>query len=328
MLLHSKDQDLKEERTRDNTVTDLWLGKNTGQLILQITDYPEEKSLTLVRLDSFYIIAEVILEIGFSEDLLPYAYASSREGDNQGVTTPFRTNVFAITDHFRWPMTVADRMTEMAQKMVGYFTGKDVRVKQMGGIKTTERGEVDLTTEVSNVDWTPPFEVADECVFCLKMTDESVMDRVAGFQWALDKEVAGRFGAGLGKATTTPKHYEHDDTHEQRQEYHDQLVAFYAEHPLLFGVIPLIDLPLELKRTLCIQWNHIVRDHLKADPRFIYREEDGMYFWMAVRHDTDDVTKRLIPEEKTRSNTSGSAEIDENMIIGPMMMGGYGAYFY
>lgn len=297
------------QQVHGGTKVDLWLGRD-GRLTAQIID----GSLTSAKSDVTYFLTQAALELGFSEAILPFieiTFVSPLSYQPDRVTT----NVRAIVSYSQWPIIVADRMAEAAQGMVGYFTGHSVKVEQMGPLKTGVFGDFDTTVEMSDQAWTEPFELSDDCVFCRKMTDQSVLDRVAGFQWAMDKEVANRFGAGLSQQGThgddgtinvnVPKHHNYDDTIEGRRAYHQELKAWYVDHPTLLKVVPLIDLPIELQRTLCIQWNHAVRDYLKEDPRFIYREEDGMYFWMAVKR--SDATKELIPEFKTRSQERSAA---------------------
>ena len=80
--------------------------------------------------------------------------------------------------------------------------------------------------------WVDPPVRPDDCEFCEKtLADERVEARVLGFQAAIDKEVK----AGRGK------------------------VSF-----------PLTDLPLYLKRRLCVEWNHAFRDHLAEHPYLYY----------------------------------------------------------
>lgn len=326
MYNYNKDDPAKIRQEHSGTKCDLWINSASGALTCQVIEHEEGKSPSLVRLDSFYLLVEFFLALGFSEELMPYSYALSKHVNQYKL--PLTSNVHAIINHNRWPLTVADLMTERAQIMVGYFTGHPVTVDQMGALRVTEQGEIDRTVEQADVNWTEPFELADDCLFCERMTDQTVVDRVAGFQWALDKEVAGRFGAGLAEGSGTlnvPKHYDFADTDEGRRAYHDILKPWYAEHPMLLKVIPLIDLPLHLKRTLCIQWNHIVRDYLKLDPRFVYHEATDMYYWMNVDANIDDTTKKLIPQVKTRSNPSGSTDIDLTM-YNPFLGGNYGPF--
>ena len=325
MLVHNKDKIVTSRVERNGTVAELWLAKPTGRLNVQIVEHVSLKSSTLVRLDGFYLVAEAILDLGFSEEIMPYAYAVNRV--TEGYMAPFETNVQAIISHGLWPLTIADQMAEAAQHMVGYFTGRKVTVGQMGVLKYTDRGEMDTSVEVGDT-WTETFELADDCVFCSEMTDESVKDRVAGFQWALDKEVANRFGAGLGYPEETPEnpplHYSHDDKDAGRREYHEELKAWYVEHPMLLKVIPLIDLPLNLKRTLCIQWNHIVLEHLKVEPRFVRRHEDGQYFWMNVVVEKGDAhLNSILPSIVTRSNPKGRPMT----VSFDMDLAAYGAWF-
>jgi len=144
-------------------------------------------------------------------------------------------NVFELRNHTEMPIHLADDYVHAAQEFVGYFYGQHVSSGQMTTIEVDERGSIDRSVKFTGDNWTAPFELEDDCPMCQRMTDESVTQRIDGFQWELVKEANTR------------------------------LTAF-----------PLDTLPHELKRALCIRWNHIVRDWLASDPRYAYR--DGQYY--------------------------------------------------
>jgi hypothetical protein len=202
------------------------------------------------------------------------------------------SNIFELQHHQEWPIRVADDYVHVAQEFVGYFYGKHVIAGQMTSLEASERGDIDPSVKLTDEDWVTPFELEDDCALCVRMTDEDVERRVAAFQWEIDKESQGRTSAQGG-----PKHTDFDETPEGRAEYHRRV----KQHVAATGVwapFPLIDLPHELKRTLCIKWNHVVRDWLASDPRYCYK--DGYYYvvW----------TERLggIDTTPTRSDSYGA----------------------
>lgn len=319
MLTYSSTEKLEVVRTFYDVIAAFSFHKDHGRLNITIRGRDTMKSVALLKMQVECLLADIMLELGFSDKVLPYL-------DTRTMMTIYEyvisTNIHAVVNHNMWPIYIADEMTILAQNMVGYFTGKPTTGAQMKPLRTGPYGEIDESVKMSDEEWTEPFELADDCVFCQKMTDESVADRIAGFQWAMDKEVANRFGAGLGLRgeeygpSDVPKHYDHDDTATQRREYHDKLVPFYEEHPRLFKVIPLIDLPLHLQRTLCIQWNHVVRDFIAADPRLIYRAEDDMYFYIDIRRSFSAATKRLIPDWVSKRETSDYDAVVASILAG------------
>jgi len=121
---------------------------------------------------------------------------------------------------------LADEVALIAQKYTGYLYGHPTRAGQYG---TGSQGKVFVD---STKPWNEPIVFPDGCEFCLKtLSDERVVNRVLGFQAAMDKEVTG----GRGKE------------------------AF-----------PLTDLPLHLKRRLCIEWNHAFQRYLVDKPYLYY----------------------------------------------------------
>jgi hypothetical protein len=165
-------------------------------------------------------------------------------------------NVFELIAHLEWPLRVADAYVNVAQQFAGYFWGKNVTAGQMKTVSTDERGEKDSSVVMTDETWVEPIELVDDCPMCQRMTDESVEERVEGFQWEINKE----------SRSLKP--------------------------------LPLNTLPHRLKLTLCVMWNHVVRDWLKEDPRYCYA--DGHYYvvW----------TERLggIDPRPTRSDSYGA----------------------
>lgn len=222
-------------------------------------------------------------------------YASP--GERECPHPHFFTNVFELQSQYEWPVRVADDYVDVAQRYVGYFYGKQVISGQMMPIVEDKDTKymVDSSVKKLESDWVEPFVMEDDCPMCQRMTDESVEERVAGFQWEIDKEAGGR-SASIGG----PKSGDYADSAGGRAQYHDALDLFLAEHPEIWRPFPLIRLPHEVKRKLCIEWNHVVRDWLDDDPRYCYR--DGHYYVVWV--------ERIggLDQRPTRSDTYGSGE--------------------
>lgn len=205
-------------------------------------------------------------------------------------------NIFELQAHFEWPLRVADAYVHVAQEFVGYFYGKHVTSEQMRNIGTDERGDYDSSVKLTDSEWVEPFDIEDDCPMCQRMTDRSVEERVAGFQWELDKESQSRTAQNGG-----PRHADYDMTPEGRAEYHAAVDAHLAAHPQNWRPFPLIKLPHRLKRLLCIRWNHVVRDWLTEDPRYSYK--DGHYYVIWV--------ERIggYDQRPTRSDSYGSSDM-------------------
>lgn len=244
-----------------------------------------------IRRTGYHLLSQII---GFRPEMLPYFDIHRSYQTDE--STLYTTNVSEVITHGNWPQIISDRQAEAAQYMVGYFTGHPTLVrKAQTRMEDGLFGRIDPSVTVRSGPWTPPTEQSDDCVFCQRLTDESVRERVAGFQWAIDKEVARQFGAGEVQAgeERPPKHFELGDDYAGRRAYHNQLRMWIKNHPALLKPIVLIDLPFELQRTLCIQWNHIIRDYIEGDARFIYRAEDNSYWRMFVKRASE--MKNLVP---------------------------------
>jgi hypothetical protein len=191
-----------------------------------------------------------------------------------------------------WPQELADAMTHEAQRMAGWFWGRDITVEQMAKIDEDETGKWDTSVQVGDT-WSEPFDFADDCVFCQTMTDESVWQRVAAFQWQLEKETAS-----LRVTSPDAPAYPHDslrtgETTDTRPEldfservpsrewfttFYQALDAHLAETPQSMRAVRLTDLPLALQRFLCIRWNHLVYDWFFRDHTDKYAYVNGRYF--------------------------------------------------
>lgn len=138
---------------------------------------------------------------------------------------------------------LADEITLIAQKYTGYFYGHPARAGQWG---KPGAGKVTIDYDTK---WEEPIVFKDQCEFCQRsLSDERVIERVDGFQAAIDKEVNAKRGVES---------------------------------------FPLNDLPLYLKRRLCIEWNHAFKRYFEAKP-YLYYDFDAREIKEVVKEaDTD-----------------------------------------
>ena len=135
---------------------------------------------------------------------------------------------------------LADDIALIAQKYVGYLYGHPTRAGQFG------KGDAGKVYVDYDKTWEEPLAFADDCEFCEKtLDDERVINRVEGFQEAINREVR----AGRGDE------------------------AF-----------PLTDLPLYLKRRLCIEWNHAFKAYLDSKP-YLYYDFEKREIWETAKVD-------------------------------------------
>src|SRR5262249_3716414 len=129
--------------------------------------------------------------------------------------------------------------------------------------------------------WREPAVVADGCTFCLRLTDADAVRRIDGYQHAIDIEVmrarADSYAEWLATTADEVVDFEEGSVAgvnvrrgiKARQEKQQRFIATHGEK---FEVpsIGLLDLPLRLKRKICIEWNHIYRDWLLEQPEVHY----------------------------------------------------------
>lgn len=186
------------------------------------------------------------------------------------------------------PQEVADEHTLVAQRYGGYFVGHPYR-----NVPQTTMVHVDRKKQ-----WREPPVVADDCLFCAKMTDAEVERRVVGYQAAIDIEVLRRLGKaqaftewlqdrGIESLGNIPV----GDTMRLRREF-IELVQDVPRENRPDGwkttAFPLVHLPLRLKRKMAIEWNHIL---LK------WMTEAGTAYDFQKREFYDDVKMSLPAEE-------------------------------
>jgi hypothetical protein len=177
-----------------------------------------------------------------------------------------------------FPQTLADQHTLIAQRYAGYFAGHMFRAQQ----QRVGPGAIRLD---ASKPWPEPMVTSDGCDFCEHLTDDDAERRVAGYQHAIDIEVlrphalayATWLGAGgqrdrAAMATGGKRQSVNASASDRR--------AFIVSHADILQVrpLPLIDLPLRLKRKLCIEWNHLYRDWLRDSPGLCYDFERREFY--------------------------------------------------
>jgi hypothetical protein len=182
------------------------------------------------------------------------------------------------------PQSLADQHTLIAQKYAGHFVGHPYRAAQ----QRTGPGAIQVDYART---WKEPAVVADDCVFCARLTDEDVVRRVAGYQHAIDIEVlrsrAASFADWLASCSPDIPEIEEvaiGETVVRRGVMNSarNRRAYIAARPHEFDTtsLSMVELPLRLKRKLCIEWNHLYRDWLNEhegawydfEAREFYRE--------------------------------------------------------
>lgn len=144
------------------------------------------------------------------------------------------------------PQDIVDAHTLMAQRYAGFLLGYEIRAEKQG-----------LGRVYPDYDkpWKEPVVFRDDCIFCQRLNDESAEERVSGYQKAIDREVARSYyirasGSGLSVAPA----------------YWEAVIQLEAPiQPDKITAVRMIDLPLRLKRKLCIEWNHLLLDWMKGE---------------------------------------------------------------
>lgn len=171
------------------------------------------------------------------------------------------------------PRAVVDEHTLIAQKYAGYLVGHPYRQKQQSTIIT-----VDKTRR-----WREPAVVADDCIFCVRLTDEDAVRRVAGYQFRIDVEVLASKWVYYAKWVTEGG----PDVPEPGADMRHNQANYRRFCELFQGMstdspatqwraalhregwktrpLPLVNLPLRIKRKLCIEWNHLYTSWMIAD---------------------------------------------------------------
>jgi hypothetical protein len=180
------------------------------------------------------------------------------------------------------PQSLADDHTLVAQRYAGYFVGHPYRAGQ----QRTGPGAIQVD---SSKPWREPSVVADSCDFCKRLTDPDAAKRVAGYQHAIDIEVlrarAASFADWLSAAgEDVPDVEEIVVSGETVRRGVTNSAAnrrtFLETHAAEFDVnaLSMIELPLRLKRKLCIEWNHLYRDWLLEHADTWYDFDDHEFY--------------------------------------------------
>jgi hypothetical protein len=193
---------------------------------------------------------------------------------------------FAVRVAIPLPQALADQHTLIAQRYAGYFVGHPYRAAQ----QRTGPGAIVVEKQKP---WVEPAVVSDDCVFCQRLTDRDAERRVNGYQHAIDIEVLRSRAASFADwlASCAPDVVELEEVAIGETVVRRGVMnsarnrrAYIAARPHEFDTtaLAMVDLPLRLKRKLCIEWNHLYRDWISEHPgawydfeaREFYREVD------------------------------------------------------
>lgn len=166
------------------------------------------------------------------------------------------------------PQELADEHTLAAQRYAGYFVGHPYRQPQQ-----TSTVEVDRQRE-----WKEPNIVADDCIFCARLTDDEAERRIAGMQYAIDIEATrakSQYYLGWlasGSPDVIDPGGEMPLSRETQLVNRRRFCELFQDMPTerrpvgwRIRPLPLVALPLRLKRKLCIEWNHLYLPWMKAE---------------------------------------------------------------
>lgn len=170
-----------------------------------------------------------------------------------------------VREEVKPPRELADEHTLIAQRYAGALVGHPYRNQQQSTVTNVDRSRP----------WREPAIVADDCLFCVRLTDEEAVRRVEGFQHQIDIE-----------ATRTKRQHLREwlvsrspDIPEPTSELGEDLLHFDSslgranlrrfcelfqdmpteKRPSGWNTkpFPLVALPLRIKRKMCIEWNHL-----------------------------------------------------------------------
>jgi hypothetical protein len=174
------------------------------------------------------------------------------------------------------PQSFADEHTLIAQRYAGFFLGHPYRAAQ----QRVGPGAIQIDTTKA---WREPAVTADDCALCVHMTDDDVVRRVAGYQHAIDIEVLRphslAYSVWLGAGTVDAEEAGELKTRAAAASQENRR-HFIEQNPATLHVQPLsmVGLPLRLKRKLCIEWNHLYRDWMRAQPDIEYDFEARTFY--------------------------------------------------
>ncbi len=191
------------------------------------------------------------------------------------------------------PQSVIDEHAMVAQTYAGFLLGHPIRAARY---TTPLRGSVEVDWSRP---WVEPNPLQDDCVFCVRLTDEEAVRRVEGFQWAIDKEVIGAKGNYFntwmeerGLSYETPEgrrallrtfiaETQYKPIPEHQSHWNNSIIVPARPNGWKTKAAPLVNFPLRLKRKMCIDWNHVYTRwmekeglHYNFDDREFYKELD------------------------------------------------------
>ena len=153
------------------------------------------------------------------------------------------------------PQTLVDAHTLVAQHYAGYLVGHPYRNNQQSITITVDQRRP----------WKEPTVVADDCIFCVRLTDEGAVERVLGFQFAIDKEATRQKYVHLnawviGGSPDVPEPNVLSGSRRNLRKFCELFQDMPTENRpngWQLRPLPFCTLPLRLQRKLCIEWNHI-----------------------------------------------------------------------
>ena len=154
------------------------------------------------------------------------------------------------------PQELADEHTLIAQRYAGALVGYPYRDEQQNRIVIVDRSRP----------WREPAAVADDCLFCVRLTDEQAIQRVEGFQHQIDIEACrGKYqhiGAWLDSGSPDVPNPKHDHKNRANLRRFCELFQDMPTERRPTGwetkPFPMVALPLRLKRKMCVEWNHLL----------------------------------------------------------------------
>jgi hypothetical protein len=179
------------------------------------------------------------------------------------------------------PQHIADEHTLIAQSYAGFFLGHPYRAVQ----QSSAPGAITIDW---TKDWKEPAVVSDDCKFCQTLSDEDADRRVAGYQHAIDIEVlrarSNLYADWLVTGTDVPDMEEMNIAGVTKMRgisisarNRRRFIELHAAKFEIVGV-NMTTLPLRLKRKLCIEWNHLYRDWMAANPGTGYDFDTHEFF--------------------------------------------------
>ena len=185
------------------------------------------------------------------------------------------------------PRALANEHTLIAQRYAGYLVGHPYRQPQQ-----TTTVKIDRRRK-----WKEPSVVADDCIFCVRMTDEEAVRRVVGYQYQIDIESTrtkyqyyinwlGRNAGDVPEPENviqTPwQGLKNTNKANLRRfcELFQDTVTEKRPNGWKTRPFPFVKLPLRIKRKLCIEWNHLYLPWMEENG--LQYDFENRLFWCEV----------------------------------------------